>query len=210
MQDKKDLKIAFCGGGSGGHVYPLLAVADEVKKILSNQTIDFSLIYFGQPGIYYKDFESLGVRIISVISFKLRRYFSLMNLIDLIKLPFAFFVAVWKMFWVMPDALFSKGGSGSLPVVFAAWFFRVPVFIHESDSIPGLSNIIASKMTKRIGVAFKKSLDSFDGNLAVVGNPIRSFLLKKDETLNQEKAKKMFGFDPSIRLILVLGGSIII
>lgn len=207
---KKDLRIAFCGGGSGGHVYPLLAVAEKVKDILSKDVrIPFEFYYFGDSGMYAKNFTDAGMKMKNITSFKIRRYFSLLNIIDVIKLPFAFVQAFLKMFSVMPDVLFSKGGTGSIPVVLAAWFFRVPVFIHESDSIPGLSNSISFGFSKRVAVSFSKTLEKLKGEkTALVGNPLRSFLLEDDEEgLTKEKAKKIFGFDPETPLVLVLGGS---
>jgi UDP-N-acetylglucosamine--N-acetylmuramyl-(pentapeptide) pyrophosphoryl-undecaprenol N-acetylglucosamine transferase len=107
----------------------------------------------------------------------------------------------------MPDVLFSKGGTGAFPVVLAAWFYRIPIIVHESDATPGLTNKLSFPFASRVGVAFERALTFIKGNKgAVVGNPIRPFLLASSD-ITQEQAKRIFGFDPSLPLILVLGGS---
>jgi UDP-N-acetylglucosamine--N-acetylmuramyl-(pentapeptide) pyrophosphoryl-undecaprenol N-acetylglucosamine transferase len=204
----KKIRIAFTGGGTGGHIYPLLAVAEEVKEQLSRQGADFELLYFGSPEQYVQDFLKLNIRIVKIVPFKIRRYFSVQNIIDFFKFPFALVQAFVKMFFVMPDVLFSKGGTGAVAVVCAAWFYRVPIFIHESDSIPGRSSNFSFNLAKRVGISFDKTSESFKGDkVALVGNPVRSFLSESDDNLTPDKAKKIFGFDPTIPLILVLGGS---
>ena len=207
---KKEIRIAFTGGGSGGHVYPLLAVAEEtIHQMAAHPDTSFSLFYFGWLGIHAEEFHAAGVKIKSMVSFKVRRYFSVRNIVDLFLLPIAIVQAFWKIFWAMPDVLFSKGGTGALPVVLAAWFFRIPIFVHESDSVPGLTNKITYPLAKRAGVAFAATQTIWDDEkTALVGNPIRPFLLESDEYLNKAKAKKILGFDSSLPLLLVLGGSL--
>ena len=205
---KKIIRIAYTGGGSGGHIYPLLAVADEIKE-LTRQNEDFEVrsFYMGKPGIYADEFIKRNIRIKKVMAPKMRRYISLGNVIDLIKLPFAFIQALLKLVWIMPDVLFSKGGTGAFPVVFAAWIFRIPIIVHESDSVPGLTNRLSFPFAARVGVAFHHALAYLkEGKGAVVGNPIRPFLLAPSD-VTQEQAKRIFGFDPQTPLILVLGGS---
>ncbi|HPW34375.1 MAG TPA: UDP-N-acetylglucosamine--N-acetylmuramyl-(pentapeptide) pyrophosphoryl-undecaprenol N-acetylglucosamine transferase [Candidatus Paceibacterota bacterium] len=204
----KEIRIAFTGGGTGGHVYPLLTVADSIKKQLDASKKDYLFYYFGSPDSFGTEFLSRKIKIVNIVSFKFRRYFSVENIIDFFKFPIAFIQAFVKMFFVMPDIVFSKGGTGAIAVVLAAAFYRIPIFIHESDSIPGLSSKISFPFAKRVAVSFSKTLEYFSGSkVALVGNPIRSFLLEPENDLTQEKAKKIFGFDPGLPLILVLGGS---
>lgn len=201
---QQDTRIVVCGGGTGGHIYPLLSVIDEIKRLAS----DTFLFYIGTKSIYGSEFVSRGVKVKQIGSVKFRRYFSLLNIIDLIRFPFTFLHALWHLFWIMPDVVFSKGGTSSLPVVFAAWIFRIPLVVHESDSIPGLSNSIAFRFAARIGIAFQKTKDIVSGShVAVVGNPIRSFLLRSDEDIQKPQAKKLFGFSSDLPLLLILGGS---
>lgn len=205
---KKELRIGFTGGGTGGHIYPLLAVADSVKEKLSQSGTDFKFYYFGAPGQYAQEFISRNFKIVRIIPFKVRRYMSLSNVVDAIKFPASVIQAFVKMLFVMPNIIFSKGGTGAISVVIAAWFYRIPVFIHESDSIPGLSSKMSFPFSKKVAVSFQKTLDVFSGEkVALTGNPVRPFLIEPAPDLNSEKAKKIFGFDPLLPLILVLGGS---
>jgi len=206
------LRIAFTGGGSGGHTNPLLAVIEETRHVLDAPEADgtpYKLYYMGRTGIYTKEFVKNNVSLVYVPTPKLRRYFSLLNIVDIIKAPFALAIAFWHMFWIMPDVLFSKGGSGSLPVVIAARFFRVKIFIHESDTVPGLSNRIAYKGAVRVGISFKRTKKIWDDpKVALVGNPLRPFLLSNNKNPYKKKSKRVFGFDPELPLVLVMGGSL--
>jgi len=116
---KKEVRIAFTGGGTGGHVYPILAVAQSIKNHFLQSSndgseIEYSFYYFGSPGRYAADFIKLGIKIVPIVPFKVRRYFSFENFLDIFKIPIAFFQALFKMLFVMPDVLFSKGGTGSI------------------------------------------------------------------------------------------------
>ncbi len=209
--NQKIIRIVCAGGGSGGHVYPMLAVIDELKKIFTTDEFVGSratIYYLGTPGEYTSEFAHRSVVIKRVSSFKLRRYASAQNILDSIKAPFALLQALWHLFWLMPDVVFSKGGSGSLPVVFAAFFFHIPIFVHESDSIPGLSNRIAFPLAARVGLSFEKTLTFVSGKkVAVVGNPVRAALIENTSGLQSQRSKTVFGFDAQSPLILILGGS---
>lgn len=207
-----ELRIAFTGGGTGGHIFPLLAVADEIKRILDPYYTarPYSLYYFGDPDSYAQEFSTRSIKVVRVGSSKLRRYMSVENILDAIKFPFTVLQAICKVFFVMPDVLFSKGGTGAFPVVCAAWLFRIPILIHESDSIPGLTNALSGRFATRIAVAFSAAADYFSrAKVAVVGNPIRTNLVRsqEDEALSSYQAKRIFGFDPHTPLLLILGGS---
>ncbi|MEK9183850.1 MAG: UDP-N-acetylglucosamine--N-acetylmuramyl-(pentapeptide) pyrophosphoryl-undecaprenol N-acetylglucosamine transferase, partial [Patescibacteria group bacterium] len=150
--------------------------------------------------------ENNGIMVYKIFSAKLRRYFDLRNFWDILKFPISFFQAFWKIFWLMPDVLFSKGGPGALPIVLTAKFYRIPIIIHESDSVPGLANQLSAKFADRVGVSFDSAAKLFNNkNIALVGNPIRKALL--EQGIDKKEAKKSFGFNPDAPLILVIGGS---
>ena len=112
------------------------------------------------------------------------------------------------MFWFMPDVVFSKGGPGALAVVLAARFYRIPVVIHESDSVPGLTNHISSRFAKTIIISFDSAAKYFPGKQTILtGNPVRRSLIltKAGETMTRNKG--FLGFDPSLPLITIMGGS---
>ncbi len=207
------LRILFTGGGTGGHIYPILAVIEELQILSNQKNLLCDLRYFGVPGPYHRLLESNGIRVSKILSAKWRRYFDLRNFSDiLIFLPFSIIQAIWKVFWFMPDVLFSKGGPGSLPIVLACRFYRIPIIIHESDTLVGLANRIASRYATRIGVSFASTVDFFQQNekqrqkVALLGNPIRRSLTS-GEILEQATAKKIFGFSPELAVILIIGGS---
>jgi UDP-N-acetylglucosamine--N-acetylmuramyl-(pentapeptide) pyrophosphoryl-undecaprenol N-acetylglucosamine transferase len=194
------------GGGTGGHIYPLVAVAKKIQEITKETAEPVDLRYFGDPGPYENYLTTNGIAVEKIISSKLRRYFSLLNFLDIFKFSLGFIQSLWKLFWFMPDAAFSKGGPGALAVVFGCRFYRIPIIIHESDSIPGLTNKISSKFARKIEIAFESVKTYFPPKkeINLVGHPVREELLK---TENKKTAKLGFNFDSLKPVILILGGS---
>jgi len=196
-------KILLTGGGTGGHIYPLLAVAQEILKIAKS---DAEIIYIGPRSPINAEFANYGIKIYKITASKWRRYFDVRNIIDIPKFFFSLFEALLKLYFLMPDVVFSKGGPGSLAVVMAAKFYFIPIIIHESDAIPGLTNRLSAKFAKRIAVAFPDAIKYFPSKkTALVGNPIRPRLLGGE--LDPRAAKERLGFSGDVPLILVLGGS---
>lgn len=199
------LRILFTGGGTGGHITPILAVIEELKLIAKNKNINLDLRYFGVPGNFEFILEKEGIMVSKILGGKLRRYFDLRNLMDIPKFFLSIFQLLWMVLWFMPDVLFSKGGPGALVVVLVSRFYRIPVIIHESDAIPGLTNQISGRYAQRIAISFPSAADYFSRNIALVGNPIRRSLF--DNPPDQKTAKIGFNFSPDKPLILFIGGS---
>ncbi|RJQ29610.1 UDP-N-acetylglucosamine--N-acetylmuramyl-(pentapeptide) pyrophosphoryl-undecaprenol N-acetylglucosamine transferase [Candidatus Parcubacteria bacterium] len=207
MRRTKKIRIGFTGGGTGGHIYPLLAVCDEflAKRGVYDDTI-VEMHYFGDPGIYQNEFEFRNIHVHPIIGSRLRRYMSVQNIFDIPKFFLSIFQSLVIMLFTMPDVLFSKGGPGSVPVVLSAWWYRIPVIIHESDAVPGLGNRISSKFAKRICVAFSESKTFFpESKVSLTGNPIRKELL--GNRMSKEGAKNFWRMNEKLPLVLVLGGS---
>jgi len=207
MKYMKNLRIVLTGGGSGGHIYPLLAVADAVRRIAKNEGRQIDLIYMGPYNEQYEElFKNRDIPAKFILSAKFRRYFSISNFIDIPKFCVAFLQALSKLFWIMPEAVFSKGGPGALPVVIAAAFYRIPIVIHEADVIPGLTTIFSARFARRIGVSFAATTEYLKlPNTFLSGNPVRDELLT--DVPSKESAKADLGFDPSRPLLFVVGGS---
>lgn len=205
----ENFKVVLTGGGSGGHIYPLLAVADVLAKKAAELNFNEELIYVGARDSYAPLFEARGIRILPIAAGKLRRYFSVQNFLDIPKVAVGFIQAFWKLYWLMPDIIFSKGGPGALPVVVAGWFYRIPVAIHESDAIPGLTNSICAHFARKIFLSFESAGEKFGAGaskkIQVVGSPIRAELL--EHRSKSDLAKGALGFSSSHPLILILGGS---
>ena len=210
----KKLRILLTGGGTGGHIYPLIAVAEEIKKQSEELGLSVDMRYFGGAYEYAQEIVDRDIEFVPVISSKLRRYFSLLNIIDGFKFIFSLFQLLWKIFWFMPDVVFSKGGPGALAVILISRFYLIPVIVHESDSIPGLTNKISGSFAKKIFLSFSLAADYFKNkDVEVIGNPVRESLFSQVESLKKAgedafiQARKGFGLNAAEPVILVLGGS---
>ena len=167
---------------------------------------ELSLTYLGPNDHYAALFKKAGMAVNSVAAGKIRRYFSFQNIADIPKFFIGFFQALAKLYVIMPDVIFSKGGTGAFPVVLAGWFYRIPVVIHDSDAKPGLTNLASSFFAKRIFISFDAAAKYFNPNITSrSGVPVRVALFANPTT--KELAKETLGFDPAKPLLLVLGGS---
>ncbi len=193
------MRILFTGGGTGGHIYPILAIAEKLKGQ--------DLRYFGAPGIYQNLLEANGIKVSKILSSKWRRYFDIKNFLDIPKFILSLIQALWKVFWFMPAVVFSKGGPGALAIILVCKFYQIPIIIHESDGIPGITNKISARFARRIGISFASAANFFpkSSNMALIGNPIRNSLIL--ENVSQEASKKKLGFNLEAPLILIIGGS---
>jgi UDP-N-acetylglucosamine--N-acetylmuramyl-(pentapeptide) pyrophosphoryl-undecaprenol N-acetylglucosamine transferase len=193
------MRIVFVGGASGGHFYPLMAVAEE----LHSRATPPDMYYIG-PSPYKKELlASYDITYIYCPAGKLRRYFSIQNFFDLFRSFFGVFIAIWKLYVLYPDVVFSKGSYTSVPILLAARFLRIPVVIHESDSRPGLANKIARKFARYIGIAYDDVAPFFPAEkTALVGIPLRKEIL----TITADPFTPL-GIPNDKPLIYVTGGS---
>ena len=200
----QNYRILLLGGGSGGHVFPLIAVAEALKEKSQQIGTPLELIVLGEDRFMEKAATEAGLNFKSVLAGKLRRYFSPLTILDILKMPIGFFQSLWYVFWFMPDVVFAKGGYASLPGAFVAKLFFIPLFVHESDSVPGLANRILGKLAKTVFISFDSSQKYFKpGRTVLTGNPFRKNLATGD----RGTALQNFGFSPGKKTILVLGGS---
>ncbi len=200
------MKIVFTGGGTGGHFYPIIAVAQKTNEIIDREKILGVELYYVSDSPYDKEalFEN-GLTFESVNAGKMRTYFSLKNFFDLFKTFFGVLGAVWKIFSIYPDVIFGKGGYASFPALFAARVLRIPVIIHESDSAPGRVNKWAGRFAKRIAVSFPDAAQFFpEKKVAWTGQPIRTEIEHASE---KQAALGYFKFESDLPVLLILGGS---
>lgn len=200
------LKIAITGGGTGGHAYPLIAIVDALRDYTHNFA---EFHYFGSfQETFILELRERSVAIHPIAMSKWRRYFSLMNAVDTIKFIIGLFQALVKLYALMPDILFSKGGPGTLPVVLAARFYFIPVVIHESDAVLSLTNSLTARFAKIICTSFEivKGLPKTKKNILFTGNPVRREFIGEDVISNSE-AKRRLGFRAETPLIFFVGGS---
>lgn len=209
----KPKKIILCGGGTGGHIFPMIAIAEEFKKVNSENKILFvgSNDRMEMKIIPKYDFPIYGLWISGI-----KRSSLILNILFLgipfilknITLPFKILFSVIKSIYILikfrPDFVIGFGGYSSGPFLFTSHFLNFKTAIQEQNSYPGLTNKMLSKKVKYIFTAYDKINNFFNTNTVFnFGNPIRNLKIKSNEN-----AHKYFGLDSSKKTILVLGGSL--
>jgi len=195
---KSNFKICLTGGGTAGHVVPHFALYPEM------QARGWEVFYIGSKAIEKGLVEAKGIPFKTITAGKLRRYFSLKNLIDIFKVGFGCLQAFVILLIDRPNVVFSKGGFVAVPVALAAWILCIPVVSHESDVTPGLANKIIKRFAKKLLVTFPETVKLLGGNAVHVGTPIRKELFNGDHA----KGIAMCGFkNADLPTILVMGGS---
>ncbi|MDR0562304.1 MAG: undecaprenyldiphospho-muramoylpentapeptide beta-N-acetylglucosaminyltransferase [Spirochaetaceae bacterium] len=195
--------IAFTGGGTGGHIYPGLAVASYLQKqgncrifwLGSDKGMDKALV------------ESAGIEFFGIPSGKLRRYLSAQNVSDAFKVGAGFFAARKILKREKPCLLFSKGGFVSVPPCLAAASLGISVFTHESDFSPGLATKINLRVARKIFIAYQESAaffgSAYKNKIILSGNPVRPEFRSADPI----KGRNFLGLKEWDRMLLVLGAS---
>jgi len=196
-------RIVLTGGLSGGHTFPLIAVARALETETNG---DAEFLFMGSRGQFEeRAMQEAGIPCKFIVTAKWRRYFSFQNYVDFLKLPYAFLQALWYLLWFMPDAIFSKGGAASVPIAVAAWIYRIPILLHDSDSVAGRANRFVSRFAARIAIAYEHARQYFPANkIALTGNPVRPEILRGDAT----RGRETFGFTADRPILLVIGGSL--
>lgn len=211
------MRIVLTGGGTGGHLTPLLAVADALRRAHRERSLSIPLSRNGNLEVLYAGvvtdvdqafLDSADVPAVHIPSGKIRRYLSgaALTTIDLLfRLPFGILRALWRIYLLMPEAVFSKGGYGSVPVVIAAWIYRIPVLLHETDVVPGLANRRLARFASAIAVAFRASEKEFPPAKAfVAGTPLRTAFLA---SLSRAEARTRLKLHDRKPVLVVTGGS---
>ncbi|HEY0907982.1 MAG TPA: UDP-N-acetylglucosamine--N-acetylmuramyl-(pentapeptide) pyrophosphoryl-undecaprenol N-acetylglucosamine transferase [Candidatus Paceibacterota bacterium] len=199
------MKILLTGGGTGGHFYPIIAVAESIRKISKEDKLLDPELFYMAPAKYDEAalFEN-GIQFEQSYAGKMRRYFSLLNFTDMFKTAFGLVNAVISVWRIYPDVVFSKGGYVAFPVLFAARLLRIPVVIHESDSHPGRVSLWSAKFAERIAISYKEAASYFPASkVAFTGNPVR----KEIASTITNGAREYLKLEDSIPTILILGGS---
>lgn len=200
------MKILLTGGGSKGHVYPVMAVAESLRKIAQDHKIIDMKLFFMAPEPYDEaKLYDLGITFVPNAAGKMRRYVSILNIIDSIKTGWGIITSIWKVFSIFPDVIFGKGGYASFPALVAGRILGIPVVIHESDMAPGRANKWAGKFAKRVAVSYAEAgrLFPHPDRVAVTGQPIR----KEVEMPLIEGAHEFFGLESSVPTLFIIGGS---
>lgn len=199
------MKILLTGGGSGGHFYPMIAVAQQIRKISEENKLLQPDIYFVSDQPYDEDLLFKNNIIFKELSTgKIRRYFSIQNFFDFFKTINALIKGLVMMWGIYPDVVFTNGGFAAFPMLFAARFLRIPVMVHATDTVPGKVDKWAGKFAKKVSLGFPDAEEFFDKDkTAFTGNPIR---MGADIPLEQG-AHEFLKLETATPTILIMGGS---
>jgi len=202
------MTIVFTGGGTGGHFYPIIAIAEVLKDLVREDHLISPNLYYLAPSAF--DERALfdnSIAYIKIPAGKVRRYWSLKNVTGFFITFVGTIHAVITLFRLFPDVVVGKGGYGSVPTILAARLLRIPVIIHESDSKPGRASLLAASWAKKIAISFESAADYFPKNvqskIARTGIPIRKALMR----VETEGARQYLGLEKEIPTILIIGGS---
>ena len=200
----KQLKIIFSGGGTGGHIFPAVAIANEVKKLVP----DAEILFVGALGkMEMEKVPAAGYKIIGIPIAGFQRKFTFSNF----KLPFLIIKSLLITKKIVkefkPDVVVGTGGYASGPLLKAATANNIPSLIQEQNSYAGITNKLLSKKVTKICVAYE-GMDKFfpKEKLLLTGNPVRQDIINVDEKRNE--AFSYFKLDSSKKTILVVGGSL--
>ena len=202
------MTIVFAGGGTGGHFYPIIAIAEALKDLVREDHLIEPKLYYLAPAAFDEKalFEN-GLVFIKIPAGKVRRYWSLKNIPDFFITFVGTLHAIVTLFRLYPDVVVGKGGYGSVPTLLAARLLRIPIIIHESDSKPGRASLLAAGWAKKIAISFESAAAFFpkkvQAKIARTGIPIRKALMR----VELEGARQYLGLEPSLPTVLILGGS---
>jgi UDP-N-acetylglucosamine--N-acetylmuramyl-(pentapeptide) pyrophosphoryl-undecaprenol N-acetylglucosamine transferase len=197
------MRILVSGGGTGGHIYPALAVARALQE-----RHDAEILFLGDAnGLETRIVPQAGVPFVTITAGKLRRYLSPGTLTDLGRIPVGMAQALRHVRRFRPHAAFTSGGYVSVPAGVAVRLHGAPLLMHQQDVSPNLANRLLTPVATCISVSFPSSLGYFPkGKTSLAGNPVREPILAMVGA-NPATLKARLGFDPHVPLLLVTGGS---
>ena len=197
------MRVLVSGGGSGGHIYPALAIATQLREKYQAE-----IVFLGSDdGLETVIVPAAGFRLATVKAGKLRRYVSWQTITGVLRVPMGMIQAIGIVRKFRPQVVFTSGGYVAVPAGLAARLNRVPLLMHQQDVLPNLSNKLVAPLATRVSVAFTDSLAYFPAHKTLqLGNPIRQAMLDVRQTVPQE-ARKTLGFEEQEPLLLVTGGS---
>lgn len=198
------MRIVLVGSGTGGHFYPLIAIAEAVRKRDHEQGTETDLYFMGPNPYNQEMLDTYNIHFTHCPAGKQRIYRSFQNVLDVFKMMYGTFVAFFKLLAIYPDVIMSKGGYTSIPVVLAAWVLRIPIVIHETDAVAGRANQLAARFARYIAIAHDDAVQYFPKEkVALVGLPIRQSFFTPTEN-----PYEVLGIPDDRPVILVTGGSL--
>lgn len=203
MKANQPYRIMISGGGTGGHVYPAISIAQSLQDMF-----DVEILFVGAEGrIEMKKVPEAGFKIVGLWISGLQRKLSVQNLL----FPAKVIASLWKSFSLIkefkPHAVVGVGGYASGPLLFAATLKKIPTLIQEQNSYAGLTNKMLANRVNTICVAHDGMEKYFPKEkLVVTGNPVRKSILL--DVARKREAFAFFGFEEGRKTLLVIGGSL--
>lgn len=203
--EQRSIRVIISGGGTGGHIFPALSIADQLKELNK----DTEILFVGAEGrMEMEKVPQAGYRIIGLPVAGLQRRLTLSNL----KLPFKVFKSIRRAKQIIrefrPDIAIGVGGYASAPLLWAASRMGIPTLIQEQNGFAGLTNRILGRNAKSICVAYEGMERFFPADrIVMTGNPIRKNIAPATDQMKEE-AIAFYGLDPEKRHIFITGGSL--
>lgn len=204
MSNHSPYRLLISGGGTGGHIFPAVAIANEFKE----RHPDAEILFVGAEGrMEMTRVPEAGYKIIGLWISGLQRKLTLSNLLFPVKLIASYFKAKNIVKRFKPDVVVGTGGYASGPIMIAATRARIPSVIQEQNSFAGLTNKQVATKVSRICVAYDGMERYFPADKVVLtGNPVRKNILTVTE--KRDEGRTHFGFDDNTRTLLIIGGSL--
>jgi len=199
------LKVIISGGGTGGHIYPAISIANALKQ----RVTDVSILFVGAEGrMEMEKVPAAGYPIVALPVEGLQRKLTLKNLL----LPYKIWKSIRRASAIIkkfePDVVVGVGGYVSGPVLWAAQRKKIPTLLQEQNSYAGVTNKILAKRATKICVAYEGMEKFFKKEkISLLGNPVRQDLQRNEESLRVEAAA-FFGLDAKKKTVLIVGGSL--
>lgn len=194
------MRVLMAGGGTGGHIFPAVAIAERIKEI----DPEAEILFLGSgERMESRIVPKLGFRFVPIRSAPLPRKPSIKAISSLVELARGFRGAVEVMKSFRPDVAVVTGGYVCAPVSVASGLLSVPLFIQEQNALPGLANRMAALWAEAVFLGFEEAAELLPrGKAVVTGNPIR-----KLTRVGREEALSKLGLCPDLRTVFVMGGS---
>ncbi len=203
--EAKSISVLFAAGGTGGHLFPAIAIADEVRKLQPGARIAF---VGTKEKIEARVVPQKGFEFHTIWISGLHRRLTFGNLLFPVKVVVSLVQSFFLIRKLKPTVVAGTGGYVCGPVLFAATLMRIPNVVHESNSYPGITTRMVAGKVSRVFITFevtKRWLPKVDpAKIELVGNPTREVL----GSVSREEGAKQFGLSPSKKTLLVFGGSL--
>jgi len=195
-------RCVFTGGGTGGHIFPALAVLEEFRRRFA----DSEVLYVGTMGIESRIVPKRGIPFAEIGSVPHDRKKLLSIFPEISSMAGSIRKAGRLIRDFRPDFILGTGGYVSAPSMFAGWLNKIPLFLHEQNAVPGLANRMLNLLARKTFVTYEESVRHLfrQGRVIVTGNPVRREIV----TVDRAEAYRFFDFSPEKTTILAFGGSI--